>query len=244
MRKVKKQTAHEGGRNAPVSRLLLCVRLFLDMTENVRQRVRCRRIAGTDEPGVNVRGGAGLCVAQSARNRCNRHMSRYQQAGVGVAQAVEVNRREVMGGQKARKPACNRIGVERLTVPASEQQVIVHRLAVLDLHPAHPLGTDLEPFGLLVLAVLPQQLYALRAYLDAPPGAFRLGCREYRTAPGDVLHCPVDGDHTRVKVNVRPAQGAYLAPAGTCEQGQLCDNAVLCWRVLQGFQQLCNVLFL
>ena len=25
-----------------------------------------------------------------------------------------------------------------------EQQVIVHRLAVLDLHPAHPLGTDLE----------------------------------------------------------------------------------------------------
>ena len=59
MRKVKKQTAHEGGRNAPVSRLLLCVRLFLDMTENVRQRVRCRRIAGTDEPGVNVRGGTG-----------------------------------------------------------------------------------------------------------------------------------------------------------------------------------------
>ena len=58
MRKVKKQTAHEGGRNAPVSRLLLCVRLFLDMTENVRQRVRCRRIAGTDEPGVNIRGGA------------------------------------------------------------------------------------------------------------------------------------------------------------------------------------------
>mgnify|MGYP001151680302 FL=1 len=88
--------AHEGGRNAPVSHLLLCVGLFLDTAKNVRQRVRCRRIAGTDEPGVNIRGGAGLCVAQSARNRCNRHMSRYQQAGVGVAQAVEVNRREIM----------------------------------------------------------------------------------------------------------------------------------------------------
>ena len=76
--------AHEGGRNAPVSHLSLCVGLFLDTAENVRQRVCCR-IAGTDEPGVNIRGGAGLCVAQSARNRCNRHMSRYQQAGVGVA---------------------------------------------------------------------------------------------------------------------------------------------------------------
>ena len=82
-------------------------------------------------------------------------MSRYQQAGVGVAQAVEVNRREIMGGQKARKPTRNCVGVERLTVPAGEQQVIVHRLAVLDLHPAHPLRADLEPFGLLVLAVLP-----------------------------------------------------------------------------------------
>lgn len=121
MRKVKKQTAHEGGRNAPVSRLLLCVRLFLDTTENVRQRVRCRRIAGTDEPCVNICGGAGLCVAQTARNRCDRHMGRYQQAGVGVAQAVEVNRREIMGGQKARKPACNRVGVERLAIPAGEQ---------------------------------------------------------------------------------------------------------------------------
>ena len=98
MRKVKKQTAHEGGRNAPVSRLLLCVRLFLDTTENVRQRVRCRRIARADEPGVNIRGGAGLCVAQTARNCCDRHVGRYQQAGVGVAQAVEVNRRETMGG--------------------------------------------------------------------------------------------------------------------------------------------------
>ena len=77
--------AHEGGRNAPVSHLLLCVGLFLDTAENVCQCVRCRCIAGTDEPGVNVRRGAGLCMAQTARNRCDRHMSRYQQAGVGVA---------------------------------------------------------------------------------------------------------------------------------------------------------------
>ena len=76
--------AHEGGRNAPVSHLLLCVGLFLDTAENVRQCVRCRRIAGADEPGVNIRGGAGLCVAQTARNRCDRHVGRYQQAGVGV----------------------------------------------------------------------------------------------------------------------------------------------------------------
>ena len=102
--------AHEGGRNVPVSHLLLCVGLFLDTAENVRQRVRCRRIAGTDEPGVNIRCGAGLGVPQTAGHRGNRHMSRYQQAGVGVPQAVEVYRREIVSGQKARKPACNRIG--------------------------------------------------------------------------------------------------------------------------------------
>ena len=102
--------AHEGGRNAPVSHLLLCVSLFLDTAENVRQRVRCRRIAGTDEPCVNICGGAGLCVAQSARNRCDRHMGGYQQAGVGVAQAMEVNRREVMGGQKARNQLVTALG--------------------------------------------------------------------------------------------------------------------------------------
>ena len=58
--------AHEGGRNAPVSHLLLCVGLFLDTAENVRQRVCCCRIAGTDEPGVNIRGGASLCVAPAS----------------------------------------------------------------------------------------------------------------------------------------------------------------------------------
>lgn len=202
MKRAKKLTAYRSGRNAPVSRLLLCVGLFLDTAENVRQRVRCRRIAGTDEPGVNVRGGAGLGVTQTAGHRGNRHMGSYQQAGVGVPQAVEVNRREVMGGQKTRKPACDRIGVERLAVPAGEQQVIVYRLAILDLDPAHPLRANLEPFGLLVLAVLPQQLHTFRAYFDALPGTLCLGSRKHRSTPGDVLHCPVDGDHSGFQVNI------------------------------------------
>ena len=77
-----------------------------------------------ENKGLNIF-NSKYVLAQSARNRCNRHMSRYQQAGVGVAQAVEVNRREIMGGQKARKPARNRIGVERLTVPAGDRKSVV-----------------------------------------------------------------------------------------------------------------------
>lgn len=202
MKRAKKLTAYRSGRNAPVGRLLSCMGLFLDTAENVRQRIRSRRIAGTDEPGVNIRGGAGLGMTQTAGHRGNRHMGRYQQAGIGVPQAVEVNRREVVSGQKARKPRCNRVGVERLAVPAGEQQVIVHRFSVLNFDPAHPLGANLEPFGLLVLAVLPQQGHAVRSYLDAPPGTLGLGGREHRAAPGDILNRPVDGDHPGFQVNI------------------------------------------
>ena len=102
-----------------VSLDVLCVTLFPDTVKHTRQGLRRCCICRTDEPGVNVRGGTGLGMVQTARHGGNRHMGRDQQAGVGVAQAVEVNRREIMGGQKARKPTCNRVGVERLTVPVA-----------------------------------------------------------------------------------------------------------------------------
>ena len=84
-----------------------------------------------------------------------------------------------------------------------------------------------EPFRPLVLAVFPQQLHTLRAYLDAPPGAFCFGRGEYSALARDVLHVPLNGQCTRVQIHVTPAQPANLAPPGTGEQCKLCDNAEL-----------------
>ena len=78
--------------------------LFPDTVKHACQGLCGRCICRSDESGVNIRGGAGLGVAQTARDRCDRHMGRDQQAGVGVAQAVEVHRREVMSSQKPPEP--------------------------------------------------------------------------------------------------------------------------------------------
>ena len=45
---------------------VLCVALFPDTVKRTGQRVCCRCICRTDEPGVNVRGGASLCVTKTA----------------------------------------------------------------------------------------------------------------------------------------------------------------------------------
>ena len=63
---------------------VLCVTLFPDTVKHTRQGLRRCCICRTDEPGVNVRGGAGLGMAQTARHGGNRHMGCDQQAGVGV----------------------------------------------------------------------------------------------------------------------------------------------------------------
>ena len=69
-----------------------------------------------------------------------------------MPQTVEVYKRQVMRGQKAREPRCYRLGVDGCAVPFGKQQVIFHSLT-LYFHLAHPLGTDFEPFRLLVFAV-------------------------------------------------------------------------------------------
>lgn len=100
-----------------VSRLFLCVAFFFDAVKYIRQGVRRRCVCRTDETCVYIRGCACLGVAQTARYGGNGNMSCYKQAGVGVAQAVEVNRREIVGFQKFGKPCCDRAGVYGLAVP-------------------------------------------------------------------------------------------------------------------------------
>lgn len=63
-------------------------------------------------------------MAQTARNRRNGNVGGYQQAGVGMPQTVEVYKRQVMRGQKAREPRCYRLGVDGCAVPFGKQQVI------------------------------------------------------------------------------------------------------------------------
>ena len=45
---------------------VLCVALFPDTVKHTGQRVCCRCICRTDESGVNVHGGASLCMTQTA----------------------------------------------------------------------------------------------------------------------------------------------------------------------------------
>ncbi len=113
-------------------------------------------------------------------------MGGYQQAGVGVTQAVEVYRREVMSSQKPPEPCCHIVWIHRCAVPLGEKQVVFYALS-LDLHPAHPLGADFEPFCLLVLAVFLQELHAVRPDFHTPPGALCLWGIEHRTFARDVL---------------------------------------------------------
>lgn len=113
-------------------------------------------------------------------------MGCYKQAGVGVAQAVEVNRREIVGFQKFGKPCCDRAGVYGLAVPFGKKQVIVYRLAV-NLDFACPFCADLQAFPVLVSLVVLQKLDAVRPDAHAPPGAFCLWRVEYRTHAGDRL---------------------------------------------------------
>lgn len=80
--------------------------------KHIRQGIRCSSVRRPDEPGIDVRCGAGLGVAQTARHRRNRNVGGDQQACVGVPQAVEVYRREIMGSEEPREPRCYRLGVD------------------------------------------------------------------------------------------------------------------------------------
>ena len=84
-----------------------------------------------------------------------------------------------------------------------------------------------KTFRPLVLAVFPQQLHTLRAYLDAPLGAFCFGRGEYSALARDVLHVPLNGQRARVQIHITPPQPANLTPPGTGEQCKLCDNTEL-----------------
>ena len=113
-------------------------------------------------------------------------MGRDQQAGVGVAQAVEVNRREVMSSQEPPEPCCHVVRVHWCAVPLGEKQVVFYALP-LDLHPAHPLGANFEPFCLLVLAVFLQELHTVRPDFHTPTRALCFGRVEHRTFARNVL---------------------------------------------------------
>lgn len=63
-------------------------------------------------------------MAQTARNRCDGNMGGYHQACVGVPQAVEVHRREIMRPQEVREPCCQSFQIKGCSVPAGKQQVI------------------------------------------------------------------------------------------------------------------------
>ena len=127
-----------------------------DSGERFPQGVRCFGIGGPDEPGIDVGGRADLRMAQASGHRGDGHMGSDQQRSVGMSQAVESYRRQVVLAQEAREPACQARRVDGPAIPFGKQQIIVHRLAH-DLHCAPPFGADAQPFTKLPLLIIFQQ---------------------------------------------------------------------------------------
>lgn len=67
------------------------------MVKHCVHSIRSRCICRFDEPCVNIRCRAGLSVSKPSGNRDDGNMSRYQQAGVCMAQAVDSDRRRASG---------------------------------------------------------------------------------------------------------------------------------------------------
>lgn len=89
-------------------------------------------------------------MAKTPGNRHNGHMGGYHQACIGVAQAVNRDRREIMLPHELGKPCCHLVQVQRRTIPPGEKQVIWHGLAVLYLHSACPCRAYLHALAALV----------------------------------------------------------------------------------------------
>ena len=77
-------------------------------------------------------------MTETAGNRHNGNVGGYHQAGVGVAQAVNRDRREIVRPQETRKLRCYFVQVKRCAIPASKQQVVLYCFAVLHLHSTRP----------------------------------------------------------------------------------------------------------
>ena len=70
--------------------------------------------------GVNIGRGADLCMAQSARDHGERSAVGDHQARVGVAQAVNVDVRQLAPLHEGGKPFCQRVGEHRGAVVSGE----------------------------------------------------------------------------------------------------------------------------
>lgn len=135
------------------------------MVKHCVHSIRSRCICRFDEPCVNIRCRAGLSVSKPSGNRDDGNMSRYQQAGVCMAQAVDSDRREIVFLHELRKPSRDPVQVEGRSIPSSEKQVILYSFFVLDLYSLRPRCASLAPDTVLIELVFFQHIKTVLAHL-------------------------------------------------------------------------------
>ena len=64
---------------------------FFPNLDDPFQRIRCSRICTLDGRCIEVQGRGCLCVSKPPGERCDRNVGRNQDAGIRMAEAVEVN---------------------------------------------------------------------------------------------------------------------------------------------------------
>ena len=119
--------------------------------------------------GINVQRSACLCMTQQAGNRAHVHALRNQHAGIGVAQAIDIQiQRQVVCFQNQLETIGECARVHRLTVRLAEQVVILVHGFVRGLH---PIPFALVPPRFEQLAHLLAQIY--QSISTAGLGVFR-----------------------------------------------------------------------
>lgn len=105
-------------------------------------------------------------MAETPGNRHNRHMGGYHQAGVGVAQAVDCNRWQIVLYHEFREPCRYFVQIQRRTIPPGEKQVIRHSPPVLYLHYTSPDRARFQAQAALIELVFLQHIKAVRTDLE------------------------------------------------------------------------------
>ena len=159
---------------------------------------------------VDLARGCRVGVTESGGYRRQRDAGVDHQRGVGMAQAVDGDVRQIVGTDEVAEPASYRVRMDRHTVELGEQAVTVypsvaHAEALLSL----------PPFVLL------EQLDGDSRSLDVARRAVVLGGIGDDALVRDVQRGALDADDGGLEVDVLPFESAEFLPAHTREHEHL-----------------------
>ena len=167
-------------------------------------------VSGLDGVGVDSGGCGWIGVAEAGGDGRERDAGVDHQRGVGMAQAMDGDVRQVVRSNEVAEPAPYRIRMDWHTVRLGEQAVtiypsVAHRKAALSL-PSF---------------VLPEQLDGNSRRFDIARGAVVLGRVRNDPLVRNVQRGALDADDGGLEVDVLPFESAEFLPAHTREHEHL-----------------------